>query len=176
MQLMTMTDRNCSSNAPERADSGTSTVVDTAHNSTAARAMLWLEGELEAGVELDNRTCDIHLAGEPAGTTVSHAKARRPAGARTRGLVSADAGAAGSGEVHARPRALGVESVQVRRAGWDSLMARLESGATGGVVVFDIERFSRQALEGERLIAAAERGLRVLDSDAEYGPCLAVRA
>jgi hypothetical protein len=47
-------------------------------------------------------------------------------------------------------------------------MARLESGATDGVVVFDIERFSRQALEGERLIAAAERGLRVLDSDAEY--------
>ena len=57
---------------------------------------------------------------------------------------------------------------RVRRAGWDSLMARLESGATGGVVMFDIERFSRQALEGERLIAAAERGLRVLDSDAEY--------
>ena len=46
-------------------------------------------------------------------------------------------------------------------------MTRLESGESGGVIVFDMERFSRRPIEGERLIAAAERGLVVLDSDAE---------
>ncbi len=57
---------------------------------------------------------------------------------------------------------------EVTRPGWDALMARLESGAAGGVIVFDLERFSRQPHEGERLIEAAERGLLVLDSDNEY--------
>lgn len=57
---------------------------------------------------------------------------------------------------------------RVHRPGWDSLMERLESGATGGVVVFDLARFSRRPIEGERLIAAAERGLLVLDSEDEY--------
>ncbi|GAB2540888.1 hypothetical protein GCM10027167_52280 [Nocardia heshunensis] len=47
-------------------------------------------------------------------------------------------------------------------------MQRLESGATGGVVVFDMARFSRRPIEGERLILAAERGLVVLDSEGEY--------
>jgi site-specific DNA recombinase len=54
------------------------------------------------------------------------------------------------------------------RGDWDRLMARLEAGASAGVIVFDLERFSRQPVEGERLIAAAERGLLVLDSDAEF--------
>jgi site-specific DNA recombinase len=57
---------------------------------------------------------------------------------------------------------------KVSRPGWDDLMARLESGTAGGVIVFDMERFSRRPIEGERLIAAAERGLVVLDSDAEF--------
>ena len=57
---------------------------------------------------------------------------------------------------------------RVVRKDWGKLMARLESGASGGVIVFDLERFSRQPAEGERLIAAAERGLLVLDSDAEF--------
>lgn len=57
---------------------------------------------------------------------------------------------------------------RVRRPGWDRLMTRLESGATGGVVVFDLARFSRRPIEGERLIAAAESGLLVLDSEDEY--------
>ena len=47
-------------------------------------------------------------------------------------------------------------------------MERLESGASGGVIVFDMERFSRKPKEGERLIVIAERGLVVLDSDAEF--------
>lgn len=57
---------------------------------------------------------------------------------------------------------------RVHRPGWDRLMQRLEAGETGGVVVFDLARFSRQPIEGERLIAAAERGLLVLDSEDEY--------
>jgi site-specific DNA recombinase len=47
-------------------------------------------------------------------------------------------------------------------------MARLEAGATDGVIVFDLARFSRRPIEGERLITAAERGLIVLDSEGEY--------
>jgi site-specific DNA recombinase len=57
---------------------------------------------------------------------------------------------------------------KVERPGWDTLMARLESGESGGVIVFDMERFSHRPIEGERLIAAAERGLVVLDSDGEF--------
>jgi DNA invertase Pin-like site-specific DNA recombinase len=57
---------------------------------------------------------------------------------------------------------------KVERPGWDTLMGRLESGEAGGVIVFDLERFSRRPIEGERLIAIAERGLVILDSDAEF--------
>ncbi|MBV8992434.1 MAG: recombinase family protein [Pseudonocardiales bacterium] len=57
---------------------------------------------------------------------------------------------------------------RVRRPDWERLMARLEAGATGGVIVFDMARFSRRPIEGERLILAAERGLVVLDSEGEY--------
>ncbi|RMI28971.1 recombinase family protein [Nocardia stercoris] len=57
---------------------------------------------------------------------------------------------------------------RVRRKAWESLMERLESGATGGVVVFDMARFSRRPIEGERLILAAEKGLVILDSEGEY--------
>jgi site-specific DNA recombinase len=54
------------------------------------------------------------------------------------------------------------------RPDWNTLMSRLESGEAGGVIVFDLERFSRRPSEGERLITAAEHGLMVLDSDAEF--------
>ncbi|MGH3547236.1 MAG: recombinase family protein [Pseudonocardiaceae bacterium] len=57
---------------------------------------------------------------------------------------------------------------RVRRPDWERLMSRLEAGATGGVVVFDMARFSRRPIEGERLILAAEQGLVVLDSEGEY--------
>jgi DNA invertase Pin-like site-specific DNA recombinase len=78
----------------------------------------------------------------------------------------ADAGAT-VGEVHT-DRGRSAWNPRVRRQGWDLLMSRLESGATDGVVVFDLERFSRQPLEGERLLSVAGNGLRVLDSDSEY--------
>jgi DNA invertase Pin-like site-specific DNA recombinase len=56
----------------------------------------------------------------------------------------------------------------VRREAWDELMDRLESGISGGVIVFDLERFSRQPKDGERMIDLAARGLLVLDSESEY--------
>ena len=57
---------------------------------------------------------------------------------------------------------------RVVRPDWERLMTRLESGASGGVIVFDLERFARQPSDGERLITAAERGLVVLDSDQQF--------
>ena len=57
---------------------------------------------------------------------------------------------------------------RVKRPDWDRLMERLESGGSDGVVIFDLARFSRRPIEGERLIEAAERGLIVADSEATY--------
>ncbi len=57
---------------------------------------------------------------------------------------------------------------KVARPGWDDLMARLEAGESDGVVVFDLPRFARRPADGERLIAAAERGLSILDDGSEY--------
>jgi site-specific DNA recombinase len=64
--------------------------------------------------------------------------------------------------------ALSAWNPRVHRPGWDALMARLESGASDGVVVFDLPRFARRPSDGERLIAAAERGLSILDDGSEY--------
>jgi site-specific DNA recombinase len=72
------------------------------------------------------------------------------------------------GEVHDQDRGKSAWRPGVKRPGWDALMARLESGATGGVIVFDMARFTRRPIEGERLIAAAERGMVVLDSEQEF--------
>lgn len=57
---------------------------------------------------------------------------------------------------------------KVARPGWDDLMARLEAGESDGVVVFNLARFARRPVDGERLITAAERGLVILDSGSEY--------
>src|SRR5215470_14517393 len=56
----------------------------------------------------------------------------------------------------------------VRRPAWDELMDRLERGVSGGFIVFDLERFTRQPKDGERMIEVAVRGLLVLDSESEY--------
>ena len=71
------------------------------------------------------------------------------------------------GEVHVDDGRSAWET-SVIRPGWDNLMARLESGESGGVIVYDMERFSRRPADGERLIVAAQRGLIVLDSDGEF--------
>ena len=57
---------------------------------------------------------------------------------------------------------------KVHRPGWEALMARLEAGESDGVVVFDLPRFARRPADGERLIAAAERGVSILDDGSEY--------
>lgn len=72
-----------------------------------------------------------------------------------------------AGEVHI-DSGLSAWNPRIRRPGWRRLMERLESGEAGGVVVFDLERFSRQPDDGSRLIKAAEHGLLILDSDSEY--------
>ena len=47
-------------------------------------------------------------------------------------------------------------------------MDRLERGVSGGMIVFDLERFTRQPKDGERMIDLAAAGLLVLDSESEY--------
>jgi site-specific DNA recombinase len=47
-------------------------------------------------------------------------------------------------------------------------MARLESGASDGVMVYDLTRFSRKILEGGRLVDLAGRGVRVWALAGEY--------
>ncbi len=56
----------------------------------------------------------------------------------------------------------------VERPAWDELMDRLERGVSGGFIVFDLERFTRQPEDGERMIKLAARGLLMLDSESEY--------
>ena len=56
----------------------------------------------------------------------------------------------------------------VKRPAWDELMDRLERGVSGGMIVFDLERFTRQPRDGERMIEVAAAGLLVLDSESEY--------
>jgi site-specific DNA recombinase len=47
-------------------------------------------------------------------------------------------------------------------------MGRLESGQSDGVMFYDATRFSRKIGEGERLVEAAERGMRVWSLTGEY--------
>jgi len=57
---------------------------------------------------------------------------------------------------------------EVKRPAWDELMDRLERGVSGGMIVFDLERFTRQPKDGERMIELAATGLLVLESESEY--------
>jgi site-specific DNA recombinase len=56
----------------------------------------------------------------------------------------------------------------VVRPQWEALMARLESGACDGVWVYDLTRFSRKVIEGERLVELAGQGIRVWSQAGEY--------
>jgi site-specific DNA recombinase len=57
----------------------------------------------------------------------------------------------------------------VRRPGWEALMIRLESGASGGCIMYELSRFSRDPEPTMiRLLDAANRGLLILDSESEY--------
>ncbi len=57
---------------------------------------------------------------------------------------------------------------KVVRPEWNQLMARLETGASDGVMVYDLTRFSRKIGEGERLVELDARGLRVWALAGEY--------
>jgi len=58
---------------------------------------------------------------------------------------------------------------KVIRKNWITLMERLETGASDGVVwVLDATWFSRKPIEGERLIEAAASGARVWSYSSEY--------
>lgn len=65
-------------------------------------------------------------------------------------------------------RGLSAWNPRVKRPAWNRLMERLESGESAGFIVFDLERFTRQPKDGERIIESAERGLLILDADAEF--------
>lgn len=56
----------------------------------------------------------------------------------------------------------------VVRKDFEKMMARLEAGESDGFWVYDLTRFSRKPIEGERVIAMAERGLIILSNDGEY--------
>jgi site-specific DNA recombinase len=56
----------------------------------------------------------------------------------------------------------------VVRKDWNLLMDRLESGVSGGVWVAELTRFTRKPMEGERLIAQADAGVRVISDSNEY--------
>src|SRR6266542_886141 len=56
----------------------------------------------------------------------------------------------------------------VVRKQWEALMRRLESGQCDGVIVFDLTRFARKIIEGERLVELAAGGIRVWSSSGEY--------
>ncbi|OLB82025.1 MAG: hypothetical protein AUI14_01360 [Actinobacteria bacterium 13_2_20CM_2_71_6] len=56
----------------------------------------------------------------------------------------------------------------VVRKDWEALMRRLESGISDGVIVYDLTRFSRKVIEGERLVELAAQGARVWSLSGEY--------
>jgi DNA invertase Pin-like site-specific DNA recombinase len=57
---------------------------------------------------------------------------------------------------------------RVVREDWNRMMERLESGESDGVWVYDVSRFTRKPIEGERLIQAALDGKRVWSWAGEY--------
>jgi hypothetical protein len=56
----------------------------------------------------------------------------------------------------------------VVRPDWNELMARAESGASDGMMFFNVSRFSRKIIEGERLLDIARRGLLVWTIHGDY--------
>jgi len=74
---------------------------------------------------------------------------------------------ADAGEVF-KDNSLSAWKPNVVRKDWEALMARLESGACDGVIVYDLTRFSRKICEGERLVELAAKGIRVWSLSGEY--------
>ncbi len=74
---------------------------------------------------------------------------------------------ADAGEVF-KDNSLSAWKPNVVRKDWEALMGRLESGASDGVIVYDLTRFSRKIREGERLVELAAKGIRVWSLSGEY--------
>jgi DNA invertase Pin-like site-specific DNA recombinase len=64
--------------------------------------------------------------------------------------------------------ALSAWNPKVERPQFNQLMTRLESGDSDGVMVYDLTRFTRKPIEGERLLALAKRGVVVASITSEY--------
>jgi site-specific DNA recombinase len=67
-----------------------------------------------------------------------------------------------------KDHALSAWKVRVKRPDFEELMNRLESGASQGILVWDLARFSRKPPEGERLLARAEDGIVVASLSTTY--------
>lgn len=67
-----------------------------------------------------------------------------------------------------KDHALSAWDEDVVRPDFKELMTRVESGVSGGILVWDLARFTRQPMEGERLLAQAGRGIIVADLAMEY--------
>jgi site-specific DNA recombinase len=78
-----------------------------------------------------------------------------------------DGRGAAVGEVW-KDNSLSAWNPKVVRRDWETMMRRLESGAADGVMVYDLSRFSRKIIEGERLVELAAKGLRVWSWSGEY--------
>jgi site-specific DNA recombinase len=67
-----------------------------------------------------------------------------------------------------RDNSLSAWKPRVVRQSWNEMMARLESGASDGVWIYDVSRFTRKPIEGERLIQVAAEGKRVWSNAGEF--------
>lgn len=56
----------------------------------------------------------------------------------------------------------------ITRKDWEELLGRLMSGASDGVVIFDLERFIRQVRDAVRIVDLAKSGFKIFDSDMEF--------
>lgn len=59
-------------------------------------------------------------------------------------------------------------SLRAKRPGWEQLVARMESGASAGVVAWHTDRLMRQPRDLERLISFGDRGLIVASCHGDY--------
>lgn len=67
-----------------------------------------------------------------------------------------------------KDHALSAWDPDVIRPDFEELMLRVEAGVSGGILVWDLNRFTRKPLEGERLLRQASRGIVVSDLAMEY--------
>lgn len=67
-----------------------------------------------------------------------------------------------------KDHALSAWKPRVKRAAFEEMMLRLETGVSNGILVWDLSRFSRKPMEGERLLALAEEQVVVASLSTTY--------